>query len=154
MKRFEQLIYVAAMVLLGGLLFVEGRRSARLDEHEAIAPKALYALLSNPQVKLQLVDLRAYDDDGYLDAHVPGAVPMPDCDASKGPEAAKERIYPYVTTILITQDGAGPALEACRGKFANARVLAQGMDGWSQALLPEDTGDYSPPKSSAGGGCL
>ncbi len=154
MKRFEELIYVAAMALLAVLLVSEGRRSAALDAKEGVTPKALYALLSNPQVKVQLVDLRAYDDDHYLDVHVPGAVPWPDCDAAKAPEAARERVYPYVTTVLITDDGTSPALEACRGSFANARVLAGGMAAWSDANLPEDTGDYSPPKNAAGGGCL
>mgnify|MGYP000962779426 CR=1 FL=1 len=154
MKKLEQAIYVAAMVIVSVLLFAEGRRSAALDEKEAVAPKSLYALLSNPQVKLQIVDLRAYDDDGYLDTHVPGAIPMPECDPAKGPATAADRIYPYVTTILITQDGTGPALDACRGRFALARVLAGGQDAWSAALLPEDTGDYAPPKSAAGGGCL
>ncbi|MBL8934296.1 MAG: hypothetical protein JNM69_07075, partial [Archangium sp.] len=56
MKRFEQLIYVAAMALLAVLLFSEGRRSASLDEREGVSAKALYAELSNPQVKVQLVD--------------------------------------------------------------------------------------------------
>lgn len=154
MKRFEQLIYVAAMALLAVLLFSEGRRSASLDEREGVSAKALYAELSNPQVKVQLVDLRAYDDDGYLDTHVPGAIPMPECDPAKAPEPARERVYPYVTTVLITQDGQSPALEACRQRFAHARVLQGGMDGWSEARLPEDTGDYAPPKNAAGGGCL
>lgn len=154
MKKLEQVIYVAAMVVLSVLLFAEGRRSAALDEKEEVAPKSLYALLSNPQVKVQLVDLRGYDDDGYLDTHVPGAIPMPDCDPSKGPPAAADRIYPYVTTILITQDGTGPAIEACRGRFALARVLAGGQEAWGGALLPEDVGDYAPPKNAAGGGCL
>jgi len=154
MKRFEQLIYIAAMALLAVALFSEGRRSASLDEREGVSAKALYAELSNPQVKVQLVDLRAYDDDGYLDTHVPGSIPMPDCDPMKAPDAARERVYSYVTTVLITQDGQGAALEACRQRFAHSRILQGGLDGWVEARLPEDTGDYAPPKSAAGGGCL
>ncbi|MBE2249689.1 MAG: rhodanese-like domain-containing protein [Myxococcus sp.] len=154
MKRVEGLLYVGAMALLFGVLFVEGRRSTSLDAREELTPKALYAVLSNPQVKVQLVDLRPYDDDHYLDVHVPGAVPWPECDPAKAPEAARERVYPYVTTVLITEDGKSPALEKCRETFRHARVLAGGMTAWSDALLPEDTGDYAPPKNAAGGGCL
>lgn len=154
MKRFEPLVYAAVMAVLLVALIAEGRRSAALDEKLAVSAKELYALLSNPQVKLQLVDLRAYDDDAYLDAHVPGAVPLPDCDVEKAPAAARDRVYAYVQTVLITTDGQSPALEKCRAMFTSARVLAGGMTAWSDALLPEDVGDYSPPKNSAGGGCL
>lgn len=155
MKRFEPLIYLAVLAVLSVALIAEGRRSTELDGRQQVQPKELYALLSNPQVKVQLVDLRAYDDDQYLDAHVPGAVPLPECELEKAPEAARDRVYPYVTTVLITADGQpGPALERCRGLFTNARVLAGGMTAWSDALLPEDTGDYAPPKNAAGGGCL
>jgi 3-mercaptopyruvate sulfurtransferase SseA len=154
MKRFEQLIYAAAMLVLSVVLFLEGRRSADLDARAGLSPKALYAQLSNPQVKLQLVDLRPYDDDHYLDTHVPGAIPVPDCDLDRAPEKARDRVYAYVPTILITEEGDSPALEACRKRFAAVQVLTGGMAGWSEANLPEDTGEYSPPKNAAGGGCL
>lgn len=154
MKRLEGVLYVLAMVVLGVLLLGEGRRNTDLLARQAVSPKALYALLSNPQVKVQLVDLRPYDDDHYLDTHVPGSIPLPGCDFDKAPEAARERIYPYVSTVLITEDGDQAAFEACRAKFAQARLLEGGMTGWSDANLPEDTGDYSPPKNAAGGGCL
>ncbi|MBL8919588.1 MAG: rhodanese-like domain-containing protein [Myxococcaceae bacterium] len=154
MKRFEPLLYGAVMAVLLVALIAEGRRSAALDGKLALNAKELYGLLSNPQVKLQLVDLRAYDDDNYLDAHVPGSVPMPDCSIENAPPAARDRIYPYVQTVLIAGDGQEAAVERCRGQFMNARVLAGGMTAWSDALLPEDVGDYSPPKNSAGGGCL
>jgi rhodanese-related sulfurtransferase len=153
-KRVESLIYVAAMVVLSVLLLVEGRRTTTLLARRAVTPRELFAQLSNPQVKLQLVDIRPYDDEHYLDAHVPGAIPMPGCALEQAPEAARERIYPYVSTIIITADGDEAAFEACREKFGQARLLAGGMSGWSEANLPEDTGDYAPPKSAAGGGCL
>lgn len=154
MKRLEGGLYVLAMVVLGVLLLGEGRRNTDLLARQAVSPKALYALLSNPQVKVQLVDLRPYDDDHFLDTHVPGSIPLPGCDLEKAPEAARERIYPYVSTVIITEDGDAAAFEACRAKFAQARLLEGGMAGWSDANLPEDTGDYSPPKNAAGGGCL
>ncbi len=154
MKRFESAIYVAALAILGALLLMEGRRTTELLAHQAVTPKELYALLSNPQVKVQIVDLRAYDDDHFIDTHIPGAVPLPSCDEMKAPEKARDRVYPYVSTIIVTDTGDTTAFEACRAKFGSARLLAGGMEGWSNANLPEDTGDYSPPKNAAGGGCL
>jgi 3-mercaptopyruvate sulfurtransferase SseA len=154
MKRFEQLFYTVTMVALSVVLFTEGRRSIDLDARAGLSPKALYTQLSNPQVKLQLVDLRPYDDDHYLDTHVPGAIPLPDCDPQAAPEQVGERVYPYVPTVLITAEGDSPALEACRKRFAAVQVLTGGMAAWSEANLPEDTGEYAPPKNAAGGGCL
>lgn len=154
MKRFETALYVGALVVLGTLLLLEGRRTTELLAHQAVSPKELYALLSNPQVKLQIVDLRAYDDDHFLDTHIPGAIPLPDCAPDQAPEAARERVYPYVNTIIVTDSGDTAAFEACRARFGQARLLAGGMEGWTDANLPEDTGDYTPPKNAAGGGCL
>ncbi len=154
MKRLEAGIYVAAMVLLGVLLLFEGRQTTELLARQAVAPKDLYAMLSNPQVKLQIVDLRPYDDDHFLDTHIPGSVPLPGCDAAKAPEDARDRVYSYVDTVIVTEDGDQAAFEACRKKFGQARMLAGGMNGWFDANLPEDTGEYRPPKNAAGGGCL
>jgi rhodanese-related sulfurtransferase len=154
MKQLEGVIYAVAMAVLGALLFTEGRHTTELMAKHAVTPKAVYAMLSNPQLKVQLVDLRAYDDDHYVDTHVPGAIPLPDCDLAKAPEAARDRIYPYVTTIIITDTGDPAAFEACRSKFGQAQLMAGGMEAWSDANLPEDTGDYAPPKGAAGGGCL
>ena len=154
MKRFETAIYVAAMVVLGVLLMTEGRRNTELLAHQAVTPKALYALLSNPQVKVQIIDLRDYDDDHFIDTHIPGAIPLPHCDALKAPEKARDRVYPYVGTVIVTDTGDMAEFEACRAKFGQAQLLAGGMEGWSNANLPEDTGDYAPPKNAAGGGCL
>jgi rhodanese-related sulfurtransferase len=154
MKRFEAAIYAAALAVLGVLLLLEGRRTTELLAHQAVSPKALYALLSNPQVKLQIVDLRAYDDDHFIDTHIPGAIPLPDCDSAKAPEASRDRVYSYVNTIIVTDSGDAAAFEKCRARFGQARMLEGGMEGWSNANLPEDTGDYAPPKNAAGGGCL
>jgi rhodanese-related sulfurtransferase len=153
-KRFELGIYVAAMAILGALLLSEGRETTELEARAAVSPKQLWALLSNPQVKVQIVDLRAYDDDHYLDTHIPGAIPLPSCDLQQAPEKARDRIYPYVTTIIVTEDGDTAAFEQCRAKFGVARNLAGGLTAWTDENKPEDTGEYSPPKAGAGGGCL
>lgn len=154
MKQLETLIYVAAMAMLSGLLWTEGRRFTELSAQEPLSPKAAYALLSNPQVKVQLVDLRPYDDEHYLDGHIPGAIPLPDCDLEKAPQKAQGRAYAYVNTIIITGSGDAAAFESCRRNFGQARLLQGGMAAWSDARLPDEPGDYTPPKSSAGGGCL
>jgi|APLak6261675434_1056106.scaffolds.fasta_scaffold01019_2 3-mercaptopyruvate sulfurtransferase SseA len=154
MKRFETALYVAALAILGALLLAEGRRSTELLAHQAISPKELYRQLGNPQVKLQIVDLRAYDDDHFIDTHIPGAIPLPDCDDEKAPASSRDRVYPYVSTIIVTDSGDVAAFEKCRARFGQARLLEGGMEGWSDANLPEDTGEYSPPKNAAGGGCL
>lgn len=154
MKRFEAALYVAAMAVLGALLMGEGRRTTELLAKQAVQPKELYALLSNPQVRVQIVDLRPYDDDHYLDTHIPGAIPLPGCDLAQAPEKARDRVYPYLKTVIVTASGDAEAFEKCRAKFGEVRMLAGGQEGWSDANLPEDTGDYSPPKSAAGGGCL
>lgn len=154
MKRFELTLYVAALAVLSALLWTEGRHTNELLARRGITPKELYSQLSNPQVKLQIVDLRPNDDDHYVDTHIPGAIPLPGCSLEAAPEGARERIYPYVSTIIVTEDGDQAAFEACRGHFAQARLLAGGMTAWDDANLPEDVGDYVPPKASAGGGCL
>lgn len=154
MKRFELGIYVAALAILGALLVAEGRHTTALQARAAVTPRDLFTLLGNPQLKLQIVDLRPYDDDHYIDTHIPGAIPMPDCDVEKAPAPARERIYPYVTTIIVTEDGDPAAFEQCRAKFGAARNLAGGLTAWVDDNKPEDTGEYSPPKAGAGGGCL
>jgi rhodanese-related sulfurtransferase len=154
MKKFELAIYAVAMAVLGLLLVFEGRHTTELQAHAAVSPKQLFDLLGNPQLKLQIVDLRPYDDDHYIDTHIPGAIPMPDCDLEKAPVGARDRIYPYVTTIIVSESGDEGAFEKCRGKFGVARNLAGGLEAWSDDNKPEDTGEYSPPKAGAGGGCL
>ncbi|MBL8915927.1 MAG: rhodanese-like domain-containing protein [Archangium sp.] len=154
LKPFEALIYIGALALLSVVLLFEGRTYTSLASQQPVTAKELYALLSNPQVKVQVVDLRAYDDDHFLDTHVPGSVPLPECDPEKAPPAARERVYPYVMTVLVTDEGDTATFEKCRGRFGLARNLAGGIAAWSDANLPEDTGDYSAPKAGAGGGCL
>lgn len=154
MKKLELPIYVAVIAVLGALLFSEGKHASELQERAAVSPKELYAMLGNPQLKVQIVDLRPYDDDNYIDTHIPGAIPMPGCDLDKTPESARDRIYPYVTTIIVTAEGDQAAFDQCRTKFGLARNLAGGLTAWDDENKPEDTGEYSPPKAGAGGGCL
>lgn len=149
MKRVELPVYVAVVAVLSALIFADGKKAAALDAERPIAPKELYGLLSNRNVRVQVVDLRPHDDDHFVDAHIPGAISAPGCALEQQPNA-----YPYLFTVIVTDEGDAAAFEACKMKFAAAKNLAGGMTAWSEANLPEDTGEYRPPKPSASGGCL
>jgi len=140
-------------ILLGALVGL-GAQNTSLRKRQPVEPKDLYAMLANPQLRVQIVDLRPNDDDNFVDTHIPGAIPFPGCDAKATPPEAMEHIYPYVPTVIVTEDGDPSAFAKCAPQFAMARNLTGGLNGWLDARLPEDTGDYSPPKASAGGGCL
>lgn len=154
MRRLEPLGYAAALVALALLIFLDGKKAAALEAQLPVSPKELYALLSNPRVKVQVVDARAHDDDHFVDVHVPGAVSLPGCAREGAPPGAAEHAYPYVYTVVVSDEGDPATFEQCRREFAKARNLAGGMAAWSAANLPEDTGEYRPPKPSASGGCL
>ena len=156
MKRalLEPLACAGALLVLAALLAVEGRRRVELERQLPVEPKELYRLLARAQATWQLLDVRPDLAEGYGDAHVPGALPLPGCDLSAAPEAARARILTSVPTVVISAEGNEPGLQACLARFASARRLKGGMSAWSAARLPEDSGDYAPPSAKAGGGCL
>ncbi|MFT3912703.1 MAG: rhodanese-like domain-containing protein [Anaeromyxobacteraceae bacterium] len=101
-----------------------------------------------------MVDVRPDLSAGYEDARVPGALPMPGCDLAAAPEKARARIVPSVPTVIVTATGSAAEAARCAGFFTSARLLAGGQEAWTDANLPEDSGEYSPPSAKAGGGCL
>ena len=149
MKRLEPLAYVGLIAVLSVAALAEGRRGAELDRRLPLTAKELYRTLAKSQVRWQVIDARSSDFD---DAHVPGSIPFPGCNPEGTPVAAKERILASAPTVIVT--ASGEPLEACLSRFKSARILAGGMAAWSEANLPEDSGDYSPPSAKAGGGCL
>lgn len=152
MKRaVEPIVYVALLALLSAGALAEGRRRAELDRRLPLTPQELYRTLARSQVRWQVIDARTSDFD---DAHVPGSIPFPACDAGRTPAAARERIVASAPTVIVTASGEAKESEPCLARFTSARVLAGGMAAWSDANLPEDSGDYAPPSSRAGGGCL
>jgi rhodanese-related sulfurtransferase len=153
-RRLEPLVWVAALAVLSGMVVTEGKRRTALEAQVPLAPKDLYRTLAKSKAALQIVDVRPDLAEGFEDARVPGALPLPGCDLAAAPEKARDRIVPSVPTVIVT--GTGDAAEAarCAGLFTSARLLAGGMEGWSDANLPEDSGEYSPPSAKAGGGCL
>ncbi len=150
----ETWIYLAALLALSYLVVVEGRTRADLERRLAVEPSELYRTLARSRTGWQLVDVRPDLAEGYQESHVPGAIPMPGCDEALMPAAARERILRSVPTVVISARGGEPEARACLDRFTLARSLAGGMQAWSGANLPEDSGEYAPPSVKAGGGCL
>jgi rhodanese-related sulfurtransferase len=153
-RALEPAAYAAVLLLLGGLILAEGRRRVELERRLPVEPRELYRLLARGITTWQVLDVRPDLADGYEDAHVPGALPLPGCDHSRAPAEARARIISTVPTVLVSGAGDEAALQGCLARFAAARSLAGGMEAWSQARLPEDSGAYAPPSAKAGGGCL
>jgi 3-mercaptopyruvate sulfurtransferase SseA len=147
----ETFAYVALLAILSAATLAEGRRHAALDRQLPLTPQTLYRTLAKSQVRWQVIDARTSDFD---DAHVPGAIPFPGCDRARTPATARERIVASAPTVIVTDSGEPKQAEACLERFTSARLLAGGMTAWSEANLPEDSGDYTPPSATAGGGCL
>jgi rhodanese-related sulfurtransferase len=154
MTRLEPLAWAVVLFVLAALVVGEGARRAGLERRLPLAPADLYRTLARSQTTWQVVDAREDLAEGYEDAHVPGAVPMPGCDPARTPEAARERIARGVPTVVVTAAGGADDVRRCLARFTTARALAGGMKAWSDASLPEDSGAYTPPSNRAGGGCL
>jgi rhodanese-related sulfurtransferase len=152
--RLEIAGWVALLLVLSALVVREGRRGAALARDLPLSPGELYRTLARSQAGLQIIDARRDLVDEYEDAHVPGAIPMPACDPVRTPEAARPRIHRGVPTVIVTANGDAAELGRCLAGFTSARTLAGGMEAWSAANLPEDSGEYAPPSARAGGGCL
>ena len=152
--RAEAVAWAVALAVLSALVVVEGGRRADLERRVPVAPRELYRTLARSQTGVQVVDLRPDLENDYDDSHVPGAIPLPGCDPSLAPPGAAARIQRSVPTVLVSEDGGGEALSRCLARFTSARTLAGGMDAWDGERLPEDVGEYTPPSSKAGGGCL
>ncbi len=153
MMKLEPIAWALALALSSGFVVYEGARRADIDSARGIEPRELYKALSS-QTKWQIVDVRGDIEDNYEDVHVPGAIPFPGCKLEDAPEAARVRIVPSMPTVVVSADGAAADFAACKDFFTSARNLNGGVEAWSDENLPEDSGEYIPPKPSAGGGCL
>ena len=150
----ESAVWAAVLLVLSVLVVGEGRKRAELERRVPLSAPELYRTLARSQTAWQVVDAREDLSAAYEDAHVPGAVPMPGCDLARTPEAARQRIYRGVPTVIISGNGDPAELTRCLSQFTSARALAGGMQAWSDADLPEDSGAYASPSSRGGGGCL
>jgi rhodanese-related sulfurtransferase len=155
MRRLvEPLSWIAALAVLSSLVAAAGSERAALERRLPLEPRELYRALARSQAALQIVDVREDLAEGFEDAHVPGAIPLPACDLARAPARARARIHRSAPTVLVGATGTPEETARCAGLFTSARTLAGGMEAWSDASLPEDSGEYSPPSSRAGGGCL
>lgn len=150
----EAVAWGLLLLALSALVAVEGSRRAALERSLPIAPRELYRTLARSQSAWQVLDVRPDLEDGFEEAHVPGAIPLPGCDPVRAPPGAAERVHASVPTVLVGADGGDVEVQRCLERFTSARRLEGGMDAWSAALLPEDSGSYTPPSAKAGGGCL
>lgn len=154
MKKFEPFIYIVLFVVLGGLVLSEGAKAAALDRSIALTPKELYRKIAKREGALQIVDVREDVEENYEDTHIPGAIPFPNCDMKETPEGARDQVEPSVPTIIVSGDGDQELFNKCAAYFTSARNLEGGLEAWDDENLPEDSGEYQPPKVGAGGGCL
>lgn len=152
-KLLEPAVWACVLALFGALVAREALANARLQAQVPLTPKELYQTIATSQQKLQIIDIRAGSDE-FEDTHVPGSIPFPACDAAKAPPGAAERVLASVPTVIVSAQGDAAAFSACALRFALARNLGGGLAAWVDANLPEDSGEYVPPKPSAGGGCL
>jgi len=150
----EPLVLVGALAILSTLVVLEGRRRVDLERQLPVEPRDVYRTLARSGTAWQVLDVRKDIAEGYEDAHIPGAIPVPACDVEQAPAAARERVLLSVPTIIVSGSGDEPDLGTCVARFASARRMAGGMAAWSAARLPEDSSSYSPPSAKAGGGCL
>ncbi|NPA51617.1 MAG: rhodanese-like domain-containing protein [Aquificae bacterium] len=161
--KIERAIYIGLIVVLAGLLVSFGKKEIELQKQIPVTAEELYKKLANPNINIQIIDVRPYEpededyEDEYLyytDIHLPGAIPLPDCDESKAPEEALDQINPYAPTIIVSKDGDPEIFKKCAKKFKIAQNLEGGIEAWDDAGLPTEDGEYEPPKAGGGGGCL
>lgn len=161
--KIERVIYIGLIIVLAGLLVSFGKKEIELQKQIPITAEELYKKLANPRVNLQIIDVRPYEPEDedyedeymyYTDIHLPGAIPLPECDETKAPEEAVEQINPYLPTIIVSRDGDPEIFKKCAQKFKIVQNLAGGIVAWDEAGLPTEDGEYEPPKMGGGGGCL
>ena len=83
--RVEVLASAAIVAVLSAMLVVEGNRRVELERQVPVEPKELYRTLARSQTSWQVVDVRPDLAEGYEEAHVPGAIPLPGCDPAQAP---------------------------------------------------------------------
>lgn len=156
----ERLIYLAVIATLAGMVVQAGSLHTALESAVPLAPKDFYEQLKKKGRHPQIIDTRPLtgdedsDEEGYEDAHVPGAIPMPGCDMANAPLEAQGQIQLGVPTVIVSATGDAKTFAACQAQFARARNLTGGFAAWQEADIPEEDGEYIAPKMGGGGGCL
>lgn len=154
MKMIEEAtVYTGIILFLCGMIYSEGQKNIEIQSRLPISAQQLYKKLSQSQIKLQILDIRP-KLESYDDTHIPGSIPLPNCQFENLPEGVATNIYAYLPTIIVSEDGNPEILKQCRSHFKNIQNLNGGIKAWLDDNLPEDSGEYLPPKLKAGGGCL
>jgi rhodanese-related sulfurtransferase len=149
----EAVAYSTIILVLCGLIYSEGQKSVALQSQIALPVQELYKKLSRSQIKLQILDARQNLSD-YEDTHVPGSVPFPNCEFDKLPSEVAEQIFFYMPTVIVSENGDPEVFSRCKSYFKTVQNLQGGITAWVDNNLPEDSGEYYPPRLKAGGGCL
>jgi len=164
--KIERAIYIGIIAVLSLILLMSGKKELELRSQIPASPEELYKLMGNPKIAIQIIDVRPYapeDEDEepeneykyYTQIHLPGAIPMPDCDINKAPEEARKQINPYLPTFIVSENGDPKMYEKCKGKFIIVRNLIGGIRMWDEEKgYPTEEGEYEPPQAGGGGGCL
>jgi len=145
--------WLGIIAVLSVLLLGAGMKNADLQQQLPVQAKDLYATLAKSKATIQIVDTRD-DAEEYDDAHVPNAIPFPNCDLNATPEEFRPFILKSVPTIVVSEEGDDETFAKCQAFFTHARNLDGGFEAWTDEVLPEGSGEYVPPKPGAGGGCL
>ncbi len=163
--KIERAIYIGIILVLAVLVLSFGKKQIELQESLPLTVDQLYKKLQNPKINLQIIDVRPYepteeeedeaeDYDFYTLAHIPGAIPMPDCDESKTPKEALDHINYYLPTVIISKHGDPKIFQKCAKKFKIVQNVKGGMEAWLDAGYPTEEDEYTPPAAGGGGGCL
>ncbi|WP_032496851.1 rhodanese-like domain-containing protein [Hydrogenivirga sp. 128-5-R1-1] len=163
--KIERAIYIGIIAVLALLVLSFGKKQVELQKNLPLTVEQLYKKLGNPRINLQVIDVRPYqpseeeEDDAedyqfYTLEHIPGSIPMPDCDLSKTPEDAKDHINFYLPTVIVSEDGNPEIFKKCAQKFKIVQNVKGGMKAWLDAGYPTEEDEYVPPKAGGGGGCL
>ncbi len=159
----QRTLFIGIIVTLIGVLGHLGKTQAELERRFPYSPQTLLRQLASSNTTLQLVDARpkadeatATDDDvgDFEETHIPGAIPLPDCDVSKGSPLVLSQISSSIPTVIISKDGSRAVYEKCIAEFSLARNLFGGMVAWVEEGYPEADGEFVPPTMGTGGGCL
>lgn len=149
----EAVVYTSLIFILCGIIYSEGQKTKLMESRIGLPVLDLYKKLSRSQSKLQIIDVRQNLSD-YEDTHLPGAIPMPNCQFENLPASVAGQIFSYIPTIIVSEDGNTEAFSRCIGTFKTLQNLKGGIKAWVDENLPEDSGEYSPPRPTSGGGCL
>lgn len=158
MKKKYYLAYFSFVIISSVFLFINDKKNIELQNQIELSSQELYKKIAQSQIKFQIVDIRTDSNKLYEEAHIPGSIPFPNCDFDQTNSLIKKYIFSYVPTIIVSQQGNKDEFKKCLLIFKNIQNLAGGFSHWQDSSLPEDVGEYTPPKSilssSNGGGCL